>query len=579
MTRRTHRTRVLASAAVATGLCLSAAAVVAAPPSSAVPGVCDTPAKISALKANDPVHGLTVSQGTTPAPFTGSVIGVLTDGIEPGVDMVMVKLTSPAIDQAGIWEGMSGSPVYAANGDLIGAVAYTLSWGATPVAGVTPWADMDQYAGSPSAAPTHVAVSAGAARSIARQTTVTANQAAQGFHELPTPKLVSGLGPRALAKDTGRPYLPKNVAVAGTTSSATSPTAADMVAGGNLVATESTGDVVFGGLGTITSVCNNRVVGFGHPMEFTGKATYGMAGADALYIQTDPVDPSFKVANLGGLLGTIDQDRMTGISGDLGPIPPSLPITSKITYTPSSGPVHKRTGSSQVQLPIAAAAVTNYEMILNEQAVLDAYQGGTEAQSWTITGHTDAGPFTITAGNRYTDTQDVTFASVWDLPDLVWLLSHVDGVTLDSVNVHSRINDNTSVLKIAGLQQKRAGAWQTIGAGHPLALRAGGTATLRVVYAGSPATTGRAFRLAVPAKAAGGRGDLAVSSAEGFPFERGEPKTLAGVTKLVTTMVRNDQAQVSLFGDGKGGSVRVRTTTPAGHQVIVGQKLFRVRFK
>src|SRR5262249_49426007 len=158
------------------------------------------------------------------------------------VDMVMVKLTSPAIDQAGIWEGMSGSPVYDADGELIGAVAYTLSWGQTSVAGVTPWADMKQYAGSP--APAHVPVAATAAPSIARHTDVSAGQASQGFHELQTPELVAGLGSRALAKDTGRPYLSTDVTVAGTTTPAEDPTLADMVAGGNLVATESTGDVL-----------------------------------------------------------------------------------------------------------------------------------------------------------------------------------------------------------------------------------------------------------------------------------------------------------------------------------------------
>ena len=71
---------------------------------------------------------------------------MLQDGIAPDVDMVMMRLTSPEIDRVGgIWQGMSGSPVYAADGRLIGAVAYGLSWGPSPVAGVTPFADMDTY--------------------------------------------------------------------------------------------------------------------------------------------------------------------------------------------------------------------------------------------------------------------------------------------------------------------------------------------------------------------------------------------------------------------------------------------------
>ena len=66
--------------------------------------------------------------------------------------MVMMQLTSPEIDSiGGIWEGMSGSPVYAADGSLIGAVAYTLSFGPTPIAGITPWEDMQAHAGTPAA--------------------------------------------------------------------------------------------------------------------------------------------------------------------------------------------------------------------------------------------------------------------------------------------------------------------------------------------------------------------------------------------------------------------------------------------
>ena len=38
-----------------------------------------------------------------------------------------------------------------------------------------------------------------------------------------------------------------------------------MVAGGNMAAAMSYGDITQGGVGTATSVCDGRVVGFGHP--------------------------------------------------------------------------------------------------------------------------------------------------------------------------------------------------------------------------------------------------------------------------------------------------------------------------
>ncbi len=569
------RAKVLASAAVTAGLCLAGTAALSTP-SQAATGSCDTAFPVADLTANQTVHGLTVSSGTTPTAFDGSVIGVLKDGIEPGVDMVMMTLSSPQIAQVGgIWEGMSGSPVYAADGSLIGAVAYTLSYGPTPVAGITPWEDMEAHAGT-APAPVHIKVSAAAARKIAAATDVTKAQAASGFRELQAPTVVSGLGPRALSKATGRPYLSSSVTAAGRATGASSPGVSDMIAGGNLVATEATGDIVFGGLGTITSVCAGRVVGFGHPMEFAGNTTYGMAGADALYIQGDSLGSAFKVANLGDVLGTIDQDRMTGISGPIGPIPDSTPITSTVTYHPDSGAVRTRTGSSDVQLPAATAAVTFYELVANHQNVLDAYQKGSEAQSWTVHGHTASGPFTFKGGNRYADTADITFGSSFDLPDLVYLLTNVDGVTVDSVDVTSNVVDDSSVLRIVGADQRVGGTWHAVDAHKPLLLKAHSQVTLRLRYAGG--THGPAFHVAVPAGTSGFRGVLSASEAEGYPFERGFPRTLAGVKKLVQKAERNDQAQIDFFAfGGKATSVRSHQVTAPGSKVITGHLNLRVK--
>jgi hypothetical protein len=572
------RARALASAAVAAGLCLAGTTGLTAP-SQAAPGSCDTAYPVGDLTSGQLVHGLTVTQGVDPSPFNGTVIGVLADGIEPGVDMVMVQLSSPTITQVGgIWEGMSGSPVYAADGSLIGAVAYTLSYGATPVAGVTPWQDMQQYAGGPPPAPVHVPVSAATARRIAAATDVTTTQASAGFRELRTPLVLAGLGPRALAKATGRPYLSSQVSAAGRTDAATSPSAATMVAGGNLVATESTGDIVFAGLGTITSVCLGRVVGFGHPMEFRGSSGYGMAGADALYIQADSLGSPFKVANLGGLLGTVDQDRQTGISGPLGPLPPSLPITSTVTYTPDGGVARSRTGESDVQLPDATAAVTFYELMTNHQKVLDAYQRGSEDQSWTVHGHTASGPFTFTGGNRYTDPFDIAFGSTFDLPDLVYLLSGLAGVTVDSVDVTSHVVDSTATLKLHGFEQRRGGTWHAVDRTHPADFRAGRTAVLRVTFADG--THGAAFRLAVPARAAGMKGRLSASEAVPFPFEQEVPSTLGGVARLVAGAQRNDEAQIELlaFGD-RGKPVDLTTATASAGLVIHGSAALRFRVR
>ena len=56
------------------------------------------------------------------------MLGRITDGIAPGVDMILADVSSPALTRAGgVWAGMSGSPVYTADGRLIGSVSYGLA--------------------------------------------------------------------------------------------------------------------------------------------------------------------------------------------------------------------------------------------------------------------------------------------------------------------------------------------------------------------------------------------------------------------------------------------------------------------
>jgi hypothetical protein len=57
------------------------------------------------------------------------------------------------------------------------------------------------------------------------------------------------------------------------------------VAGGNLALSAAYGEVTIAAVGTATSVCDDRVVGFGHPATFQGKLAAGLHPAEALYVQ------------------------------------------------------------------------------------------------------------------------------------------------------------------------------------------------------------------------------------------------------------------------------------------------------
>jgi hypothetical protein len=90
------------------------------------------------------------------------------------------------------------------------------------------------------------------------------------------PFSVSGLSNRHLQKVADRFDIKRPLVVGAGTSANAKPTA--IVAGGNLVASLSYGDVTYAGIGTATAVCGNQVLAFGHPMLWSGPSTLSMHG-------------------------------------------------------------------------------------------------------------------------------------------------------------------------------------------------------------------------------------------------------------------------------------------------------------
>ena len=130
---------------------------------------------------------------------------MLDDGIAPGLDMILAEASSPAIDRAhGIWAGMSGSPVYAADGRLVGSVSYGLTFGASPIAGITPAAEMRKLlsGSSAAAAPGETDLTAALENQIVASGAATVQEAASGLTRLPVPVAGSGANPARLRRVT-----------------------------------------------------------------------------------------------------------------------------------------------------------------------------------------------------------------------------------------------------------------------------------------------------------------------------------------------------------------------------------------
>lgn len=541
-----RRARALAALSAVAALGLAVTAVTTTSAQSAEPaGDCTAAYPVDELVAGAPVTGLTVDHGTTPEGFTGELIGVLDDGIAPGLDMVMVRLTSPEIDRVGgIWQGMSGSPVYAEDGRLIGAVAYGLASGASPVAGVTPFEDMDDYLGTPARS---VPVTKAQASAIARRSDVTAAQAADGFTQLPMPLGVAGVSNRrlsqALAHTDDHAYLSLGSYVLGRATGAAAPTADTIVAGGNIAASLSHGDITMAGVGTATSVCDGRVVGFGHPLGFFGDTTLAMHPADTLYVQED-LFAAFKVANIGDPVGTITDDRSTGITGTFGPVPDDTTVTSSVTFGDRS-----RTGESFVSVPSADALAntTFFEIIANHDRVVDGLAKGSESFGWTITGtDVDGSPFELSFDDRYASSYDLTGDVGFELGDLVYAIGQINGVTIKSITSDSQFVDDSSTYVLRALQQRRNGAWVKVGKGDPAIARAGHRLVARAVLASGDDVVTVPVAFSVPERAAGHRVTLSMAGGSDI-YSFANLSSIAKVRRYLDHLVRNDEVQAE-FG-------------------------------
>lgn len=569
----TRPQRRVVATAIAIAMAGALGAVSIAPAGSAEPGGdCKVAFPQAEVVKDQPVTGLTVSEGTTPDGFTGAILGTIEDGIAPGLDMIMARLTSPEIDRVGIWQGMSGSPVYAEDGRLIGAVAYGLAWGPSPVAGITPFEEMDDYLGPAPAA--RVKVSEKQARTIAANSEVSQNQAEQGFRQLPMPMGYTGISQARLDMDKkGRTYFTEGAQrAAGTSSSAAGPES--IVAGGNLAVALSYGDITAGGVGTATSVCNGRVVGFGHPATFMGRTSLGLMPADAVYVQEDPAGPGFKVANMGAPAGIITDDRTTGVTGTFGPAPETTTVTSEVTYG-----ARNRVGSTDVFVKDVNADIAFNQILANHDRVLDGFTPGSALMDWSIRGTNAAGaPFEVGMTDRYAGT-DVAFATPWDVADMTWLLSGMEGVLVDTVESTSVVTDDSAGYRLVAVDQFRNQKWKRVTKETPARLRAGDWLTLRAVLKSATGYATVPLSFKTPGRAAGSVGRAFLTGGQDYWPEFPNATTPEGVGAFVDSLVRNDAVQGELYIEaGRRPIVRNDVTDPTS-RVVSGTRRIKVLFR
>ncbi len=274
-------------------------------------------------------YGLSVFAGHEPERFEFEVLGTV-QNLSPGVSYVLATLEGQDLEASGVVAGMSGSPVWI-EGQLVGAVAFSWNFAQKAIAGITPIHLM---------------------RELPHGTGV-----GSAFLGGSDPRIADFLQPETVKKSFEealaalRPPAPENAASAlgwsaggftadtrayfGSFMGSMSPTgqsaalAPELTGGSSMAAVLVDGDLRMAATGTVTERRDDEIVGFGHPFMGLGDVAIPLATSEVVTVMPS-VANSFKIANIGNVIGMVDKDQLTGVHGVIGQMAPTLPLTVNI---------------------------------------------------------------------------------------------------------------------------------------------------------------------------------------------------------------------------------------------------------
>jgi hypothetical protein len=294
----------------------------------------------------------TVFSGSGTEEFGVEILGVLPGFPGPRQSAIIAKLSGDNIARTSVFAGMSGSPVYI-DGKIVGAIAFSFPFSKEPIAGITPIKQMIDLFNRGSENPNKP--------KEPRPVSFAQLASVDWKPELPKPA-VSGV-PLVAPVSTGSPLLPllgqQMVPIAtplvfGGISQETLAMFAPQLmasgvlpvsgAGGSAAITplaevnENTfppgssisvqlvrGDYSLAAAGTVTMRDGDRIYAFGHPLLSLGASDMPMSESSVVTVIPNAAN-SFKLAVPGRMVGSISQDRASGIYGLLRQAPKMIPV-------------------------------------------------------------------------------------------------------------------------------------------------------------------------------------------------------------------------------------------------------------
>jgi hypothetical protein len=295
----------------------------------------------------------TVFAGTEPQEFGVEILGVLPGFPGPRQSAIIAKLTGANVEKTGVFAGMSGSPVYIDN-RLVGAIAFSFPFSKEPIAGITPIQQMIDIFEKGSAIQTERPKEPRAvsfAQLASTEWKVTLPKPAVGptsliapvsegsrlmplmgqqMTPIATPVVFGGIRQESLAMFA--PQLMANgllpVSGAGGSAAITpleKATEKTLTPGTSVSVQLVRGDYSIAASGTVTFRDGDRIYAFGHPFLSLGASDMPMSETAVVTVIPN-INNSFKLSVPGAMMGSISQDRASGVFGLLGQAPKMIPV-------------------------------------------------------------------------------------------------------------------------------------------------------------------------------------------------------------------------------------------------------------
>lgn len=501
----------------------------------------------------------TVFRGSEPEEFNVEIIGIVPGAVGPKQDMIVGKISGGGADRTAVFAGMSGSPVYV-NGKIIGSISYSFPFSKEAICGITPIEQMlDIFEQKPASTKSNAprSISFAELASTDWQASFPTNAAVvssvlagsdnprlnavvgQSFTPIATPLSFSGFSQESLNRFSPQlmnvGLLPVSSVGGAAKITPMKPFNDKTLVGGTSVSMQLTrGDYSMAAYGTVTLRDGNKVYAFGHPFLSLGSSDLPMSESHVVTVIPN-INNSFKMGVSDAMVGTMTQDRNTGVFGQLGQAPKMIPVKLNVQTSRNSHETYNFEVAKDDFLTPLLLNITVFNSI-------SATERGLGNMTVSVDGEVKVkGQDPIKIERRYAGMSAAQYASgAVAAPVANLFRAGFENTEITEVNLSLTSADysKTAVLERISLSKNEVKAGETFEA----------TAYVRT-------DTGQVFVQKIPVTVPldTPTGSLLISIGDGNSLQRVSPtnqfvpKTLAELIKTINEVKKNDRLYVQAF--------------------------------